>query len=132
MDTSLKAETVRARSFGRTMGVVAWIAAVWFVRRARIQPAEVSAVVGVVPLIVAQFRPLWLRHPARLWFVLAHALGWFNARVLLTIAYAVVLTPISLVWRCAGIDPLRRRRSDPRWIKYPARYADRSHYTRMY
>lgn len=126
------AKRARARSFGRTMGVVAWIAAVWLLRRARIAEAETAAVVGAMLLLVAQVRPLVLHHPARLWFALAHALGWFNTRVLLSAAYAVVLTPISLAWRLTSIDPMRRRRTAPRWLKYPARYADRAHYTRMY
>jgi hypothetical protein len=132
METLPKGEIVRARSFGRTMGVVAWIAAVWFVRRHRIEPAEVAAIAGAVLLLVAQVRPLVLRQPARVWFAVAHAIGWFNARVLLTIAYALVLTPISIVWRFTGFDPLRRGKSEPRWVRYPARYADRTHYTRMF
>ena len=125
-------ELVQSRSFGRTMGAVAWFAAVWVWRRARIPEAQAAVAIGAILLLVAQFWPLVLRHPARLWFVFAGAFGWFNARVLLTIAYVLVLTPISLIWRLTGTDPMRRRRTEPRWVKYPARYAERTHYARMY
>jgi hypothetical protein len=38
-----------------------------------------------------------------------------------------------LLWRLLGRDPLgKRRESWPGWTPYPQRYADRSHFTRMY
>jgi hypothetical protein len=48
-------------------------------------------------------------------------------------AFLLVLTPIGLIWRAIGRDPLARRRASwPGWTAYPSRYADRSHFTRMY
>ena len=44
-----------------------------------------------------------------------------------------VLTPIGLIWRLIGRDPLVRKRSSwTGWTTYPERYSDRSHFTRMY
>jgi hypothetical protein len=61
------------------------------------------------------------------------ALGYVNARVILSIAFFLVLTPIGLIWRLIGRDPLVRKRSSwTGWTAYPERYRDRSHFTRMY
>jgi hypothetical protein len=70
---------------------------------------------------------------AGLWSRFAHALGEINARVLLTLLFAVVLVPLSLFWRLAGRDPLlRHRHTASGWSPYPPRYRDRTHYRRMY
>jgi hypothetical protein len=44
-----------------------------------------------------------------------------------------VLTPLGLIWRVTGKDPLSRKRARWNgWSAYPARYRDRKHYERMY
>jgi hypothetical protein len=39
----------------------------------------------------------------------AHALGWVNSRVLLTILFYLVFAPYGFLSRLFGRDPLRRR-----------------------
>jgi hypothetical protein len=46
------------------------------------------------------------------WMKGAHALGWFNTRVLLGVVYYLVMTPIGTVMRLIGRDPLDRRIKD--------------------
>ncbi|HBQ59112.1 MAG TPA: hypothetical protein DD671_05660 [Balneolaceae bacterium] len=41
------------------------------------------------------------------WYKLAEGLGWFNSRVLLSLVYYVVVTPIALLFRLFGNDPMR-------------------------
>ena len=60
-------------------------------------------------------------------------LGYVNARVILTVAFAIVLTPLGLLWRVIGKDPLARRRENwPGWSPYPERYRNPDHFNRMY
>lgn len=40
------------------------------------------------------------------WYKLAEGLGWVNSRVLLSIVYYVVVTPIAVLFRLFGNDPL--------------------------
>ncbi|MCP9292338.1 SxtJ family membrane protein [Gracilimonas sediminicola] len=40
------------------------------------------------------------------WYKLAEGLGWFNSRVLLSLVYYLVVTPIALLFRLFGNDPL--------------------------
>ena len=53
--------------------------------------------------------PMALRGIHTAWMALAHALGWINTRIILAVLFFVVLTPIGLVMRAIGRDPLSRR-----------------------
>ena len=121
------------RSFGLSVGGVCSAIAVWFAWRGRVGRAEIFGVVGMVLMTAGAAAPALLRIPSALWWRGARALGWFNTRVLLGLAFALVLTPLGLWWRLIGFDPLTRRR-DRRsgWSVYPARYRDKKHYQRMY
>jgi hypothetical protein len=71
--------------------------------------------------------------PSAWWWRFSRALGHVNARILLTLMFALVFVPVSLLWRAIGKDPLARRRDRwPGWSTYPARYRDAHHYTRMF
>ena len=121
------------RSFGVSVGGVLLAVAAFLWWRGRITGAAWSGALGAVLLLLGLIAPKLLKWPSALWWKLAMALGYVNARVILTIAFLLVLTPIACVWRLIGRDPLgKRRESWPGWTAYPQRYADRSHFTRMY
>jgi len=40
------------------------------------------------------------------WYKLAEVLGWFNSRVMLSLVYYLVVTPIALLFRLFGNDPM--------------------------
>jgi hypothetical protein len=65
--------------------------------------AWVVATVGVCGLFV----PPAARLIARGWFGLAHVLGWINGRILLTVIYYLVLTPVALLRRAFQRDAMR-------------------------
>jgi hypothetical protein len=59
---------------------------------------------------------LWQR-----WLSLAHRIGEFQARLLLTLFYFVIVSPFAL-WVRIMRDPLALRRSGgPRWLARPSR-----------
>ena len=121
------------RSFGVSVGIVLLAIAAALVWRGRVGRAEILGAVGAVLLVCGLVYPPILRVPSALWWRFSRALGHVNARVLLTVLFSVVLTPLSVVWRLTGKDPLARRRDRwPGWSTYPTRYRDRHHYTRMY
>ena len=121
------------RSFGVSVGIVLCLIAALLWWRGRVGRAEILAGVGTFLLIAGLTYPPLLKYPSALWWKFAMALGYVNARVLLSILFFIVLTPLSLLWRITGKDPLaRNRHSWPGWTPYPARYRDPKHYERMF
>ena len=121
------------RSFGVSVGTVLCVLAGAMVWRGHPVRAEVAGLVGGVLVVFGVIYPPALKLPATAWWRFARALGYVNARILLTVLFSVVLTPVALVWRLIGKDPLARRRDRwPGWSPYPERYVDRRHYSRMF
>ena len=121
------------RSFGVSVGIVLMMIAAFLAWRGRMTAAPIAGGIGAVLVVLGLVAPLLLTWPSAVWWKFAMALGYVNARVILTIAFLLVLTPIGLIWRVIGRDPLGwRRQRWPGWVRYPERYADRSHFTKMY
>src|SRR5262249_42933686 len=64
---------------------------------------------GVGP--IGLVRPEWLRPVYVAWMVLAFPIGWTVSQVVLAILFYGLFTPIGLVFRLIGRDPLQRSRS---------------------
>jgi len=123
----------RDRSFGVSVGLVLCAIAIALWWRGRIVRAELAAGLGAFLLVAGLVYAPLLKYPSAAWWRFSHALGYVNARVLLTILFVIGLVPISLIWRLTGKDPLARRRDKwPGWSPYPARYRDPKHYERMF
>jgi hypothetical protein len=121
------------RSFGLSVGTVVCLLAVYFGWRGYVLRAEIFGAVGAVLVLGGWLYPPILKWPSALWWRMAMVLGAINARILLTLIFTLVMLPVSLIWRLIGKDPLERRRDRwPGWTPYPARYADRKHYQRMF
>lgn len=123
----------KERSFGISVGVVLLLIAAFLLWRGRMLGAEITGGIGAALLLFGLTHPPLLKYPSKAWWAMAGVLGYVNARVILTVAFLVVLTPIGLIWRAIGRDPLQRKRTNfAGWSSYPARYRDRNHFTRMY
>jgi hypothetical protein len=121
------------RSFGVSVGGVLVLIAIVLAWRGTIARAEVLAVLGSALVLAGLTYPRILKWPSAIWWRFARVLGHVNARVLLTVLFAIVFVPLSMFWRVTGKDPLYRRRgTSPGWLPYPPRYRDHHHYTRMY
>src|SRR3972149_7215658 len=60
----------------------------------------------------AVLSPAGLRPVHRVWMRGADLLAWVNTRLVLGLVYFLVMTPIGLLMRLAGRDPLDRRLGD--------------------
>lgn len=123
----------KERSFGISVGSALLLIGAFLVWRGRMTGAAIAGGTGAVLLVLGLTSPMLLKWPSAVWWKFAMVLGYVNARVILTIAFALVFTPLGLLWRIIGRDPMRRRRGNfEGWSAYPARYRDRNHFTRMY
>lgn len=123
----------RDRAFGYGVGTVLVLLASWLLLRQRQAPAWWCGAIGALLLVLSWIAPAWLRIPSSLWWRLAHILGWINTRVLLSALFVLMLTPLGLVMRLAGWDPLRRHaRAGTNWNPLSPPQRGSTHYERMY
>jgi Saxitoxin biosynthesis operon protein SxtJ len=121
------------RAFGVSVGVALCVIALLLLWRGRAGRAEIVGATGAFLLVCGLVHPPLLEWPSAWWWRFSRVLGHVNARVLLTLLFAIMLVPLSLLWRLTGNDPLGRRRDRwPGWSPSPASHRDRGHYTRMY
>jgi saxitoxin biosynthesis operon SxtJ-like protein len=97
------------RSFGLLTGAIWAVIGVlpWVFRGA---PLRTWAL--VLGGLLAGFAVVWpaaLHYPYRGWMALGHALGWINSRILLSLVFYLVVTPMGFVMRLFGRDPMNRK-----------------------
>ncbi len=121
------------KSFGISVGIVLLLIAGFLVWRERLATAQIMGGIGAVLLVLGLVQPRLLKWPSAVWWRFAMILGYVNARIILTVIFTIVFSPLGLLWRIIGNDPLaRKRRNWPGWSPYPARYRKSDHFTRMY
>jgi hypothetical protein len=121
------------RSFGVSVGGVLMAIAAYLAWRGRIDRAAILAGIGALLVVLGLSAPTLLKYPSMAWWKMAMVLGHVNARVILTIAFAIVLTPVGLIWRVIGKDPLARQRKNwDGWSPSPPRFRDPDHFNKMY
>lgn len=130
----MKPRTFRAeREFGLLVGAVFSLLGLWWFYRGKFAiAAYVFTITGAVLIVLGAGVPRLLIVPRRFWMKLAEALSYVSSRIILAIVFFLVLTPIGLIKRAMGWDPLQRRSGsrDSNWQPYPSRSS--KHYERMY
>lgn len=93
---------------------------------------------GIVALLCALagvLAPRILRVPHALWMRFAMLLGWLNTRILLTLFFILVITPVGMVMRLLRHDPLARRcdrGAASYWEAREDRKGDRSRFDHLF
>ena len=100
------------RRFGVTVAIpLALLAAVGAWRGHTLLPAVLAGLAATLGGL-ALLAPGLLVRVHKVWMAGAHALGWFNTRVLLGLVYFLIMTPTGVVMCLVGRDPLDRRLRD--------------------
>ena len=95
--------------------------------------AFIGVVLVLLPLAV--FAPTLLRPLFKLWMALAHAVGWFNTQVLLTIVFILIIIPTGLIMKLLRKDPMKRKMfaEETYWEPYELEgLKDRNRYERQF
>jgi|ERR1043166_2330599 hypothetical protein len=123
------------REFGLVVGgVLVLLAGWWFYRGKFVNARQVILPLGTLLVLLGLIWPRVLVLPNRAWMLLAEGLSFVTTRVILALVFFLVITPIGLVKRLTGWDPLGRRgpRSSSYWKPYSERQRDPRHYEKMF
>ena len=128
---SLRAE----REFGLIVGGVFLLLSLWWLYRGKFP--SVSAItlpLGAALVLLGLVIPKALVWPNRAWMALAEVLSFVMTRIILAFVFFAIVTPIGVVKRLFGWDPLHRRAgaSDSYWRPYSDRQRDPRHYEKMF
>jgi hypothetical protein len=130
----MKSRAFRAeKEFGLIVGGVFVLLGLWWLYRGKFtMAAYVLSAAGSSLVLCGLVFPRLLTVPRRFWMKLAEGMAYISSRIILAIIFFLVLTPIGLVKRATGWDPLERRSKSREsfWRSYPVR--DREHFERMY
>jgi hypothetical protein len=97
------------RSFGFTVGGIFALIGFWRLVIRGEDPrwwAVVLAGCLLVPAVVFPRSLLWVHKG---WMAVGHALGWINTRIILSVVFYLVVTPVGVLRRWLGKDPMGRR-----------------------
>ena len=134
-DAAARRERREGRSFGLGVGGVLAAVGAWWLFRGRF-PGAAPWVLGAGAALLAAglAAPALLAVPSRLWLRFGEALSFVTTRVVLGVVFYLVLTPLGVLRRLLGSDPLGRRDAGQGsfWRAYPPRQRDPHHYVKMY
>jgi carbamoyltransferase len=118
------ATTAEARQFGLYWlpGFCLALAALTAYRGHPTGVLAMLAAIAAASLALGTLRPAWLRPVLIAWMWITYPIGWLVSHLLMAIIYFGVITPIALVMRLLGRDPLDRsadQRADSYWTARP-------------
>ena len=132
----MKKRSLRAeREFGLIVGGVLLLFSLWWLYRGKFPSvSHITLIVGPVLVLLGLVFPKALVLPNKAWMAFAEVLSFVTTRVILAFVFFAILTPIGVVKRLFGWDPLYRRaaESDSYWKPYSERQRDPRHYEKMY
>ena len=123
------------REFGLIVGGVLVLLSAWWMYRGKFPTvSHITLPVGAALILLGLVFPRALALPNRAWMALAEVLSFLMTRVILAFVFFAIVTPIGLIKRLFGWDPLHRRAgsSDSYWRPYSERQRDARHYEKMF
>lgn len=94
--------------FGLVVGGAFAVIGVWPFLFHSARPRLWALVLAVFLILAAMAFPRLLGPFYRGWMAVGHLLGWINTKVILGVLFYVVFTPVGLLRRLFGGDPLHR------------------------
>lgn len=123
------------REFGLSVGgVLAAFGGWWFYRGKSGVLSAAFVGLGALLMLLGALLPVALVLPNRAWMGLAAVLSSITTRIVLAIIFFGLVTPIGIIKRLSGWDPLRRRAkpAESYWSLYADRQRDARHYEKMF
>ena len=131
---NIKSGKRELRQFGITIGLVLGLLGSWFLWRNK-EGSSLLLIAATLFLSLGFTLPRLLKPFQKLWMTLAVLLGWLMTRIILTILFYLVVTPIGLLAKVSGKDFLNRKfNSDASsyWIPRKAITPDKRNYEKQF
>jgi len=123
------------REFGLIVGGIFLLLSWWWIYRGKFHlVSQVTLPLGALLMFFGLVFPRALVLPNKAWMALAEALSFVSTRIILAVVFFGIVTPIGLVKRLFGWNPLNRRGpgSESYWRPYSDRQKDTRHYEKMF
>ena len=123
------------REFGLIVGGIFLLLSLWWLYRGKFpNVSHFTLYLGATLVLLGLIFPPALVLPNKAWMALAEVLSFVTTRIILAFVFFAIVTPIGVVKRWFGWDPLHRRAgaSDSYWKDYSERQRDARHYEKMY
>jgi predicted ferric reductase len=107
------------RKFGLTIGIVLLVIAALLFYFGRTN-YYIWGILAAVFILAGLLAPTLLKPFNKIWMGLSIILGFITSRIILTILFYLIITPIALIFRLTGKDPLDlkfSKKSGSYWIK---------------
>lgn len=121
------------RSFGLLVGAIFAVIGLWPSIFRGEEPRLWTLLLAVGLMVPAIVFPRSLRLVYRMWMALGEWLGWINTRIILSVVFYGMFTPIGLLRRLRGKDPMQRRwESEAETYRVVRQPRPSSHMTRQF
>lgn len=130
----LKAERKDLRKFGLTLSIILGVIGGLLVYKGK-PTAYWFLCIGGVFFLLGAIVPQTLKSIYKVWMSIALIIGWFMSRLILTVLFYLVVTPIGLSMRLLGKDLLNQEfdeTAETYWIKKEKGGFDRSRYEKLF
>lgn len=97
------------RQFGITLAVIFGILGAAHFMKHRVVLSQWFLCIGIIMLCAGIFIPKTLKPLHFIFLKAAHAIGWFNTRVILMLIYFMLISPIAIIMRVFGKNTFNRR-----------------------
>jgi cytochrome bd-type quinol oxidase subunit 2 len=135
-DKHIRKKSRRAeREFGLIVGGVLLLLSGWWIYRGKFATfSQFTLALGSLLVLLGLILPAALVWPNKAWMALAEVLSFVTTRIILAFVFFGIVTPIGVIKRLFGWDPLHRRAaaSNSYWVPYSERQKDPRHYEKMF
>ncbi len=131
---NIKSGSKELRQFGITIGVVTGLLGVWCILAGK-GGWFYFVIISALFLSLGMLRPLVLKPIQKVWMTLARLIGWLVTRLILTIFFYCVVTPIGIVARLFGkrfLDTKCDIRAASYWIPKESAPSDKKAYENQF
>jgi hypothetical protein len=131
---NIKSGKRELKQFGITIGTVLVLLGIWFVWRGK-EGSYYLLISAVVFFALGFTLPLLLKPVQKLWMSLAILMGWLVTRVIITILFYLVVTPIGILAKLCGkefLDTKLDKSVDSYWIQRRHTSSDKQRYEKQF